>query len=312
MAVETRAGVAAGGGLARAGEASVIGRAVATMLFAGVMSSLLHVGVRHVSPYVPTFEIVFLRSMFTIVLTLPFLLRAGQVSWRTNHPRLQIVRGLVGVLSMSSWYYALGNMPLADAGALSFTTGIFVTIGASLYFGEPVGVRRWSAVIVGLIGALIVLKPGSGVISWPALLAAGSSALWAVTLLMAKELGKYDSTLTISFYQPLMIAPLAGLAAIPGWTNPPHFAWAILLAMGAVAAFGNYAYIKALRMTDASITMPADYIRLVWMASWGFFLFGEVPDATTWTGAALIMGSTFFITMREQQLARARARAASD
>jgi drug/metabolite transporter (DMT)-like permease len=283
--------------------------AVLLMLMAGVTSSILHIGVRYVSPHIPTLEIVFLRSVFTILVTLPVVFRPGQVSWRTNNLSLQVTRGLVGVCSMSTWYYALGQMPLADAGALSFTTAIFVTIGAAFWFGEPVGLRRWAAVLVGLAGAMIVLKPGSGVMSWAAIAAAGSSALWAMSLLMSKELAKYDSVTTITFYQPLMILPVALLGTIPVWVMPPYEVWLCLFGMGVAAAIGNYGYIKAIRIADVSISMPADYLRLLWMASWGYWLFGEIPTLSTWIGAALIIGAAFFITIREQQLATARTRA---
>lgn len=280
--------------------------AVVLMLMAGLMSSMLHIGVRYVSPHVPTLEIVFLRSLFTILVTLPFVLRPGHVAWRTNNLRLQTLRGLIGVSSMSTWYYALGRMPLADAGALSFTTTIFVTIGAALWFGEPIGLRRMGAVLVGLLGALIVLKPGAGVFSWPAVAAAGSSALWAASLLMSKHLAKYDSVTTVAFYQPLMILPVALLGAIPTWVMPSGEVLACLFAMGAAAAIGNYGYIKAIRIADVAVSMPADYVRLLWMASWGYWLFGEIPGLSTWVGAVLIIGAAFFITIRERQLAAGR------
>lgn len=127
--------------------------------------------------------------------------------------------------------------------------------------------------------------------------------LWAVCLLMAKHLTKHDSTLTISFYQPLLIAPFAMLMALPGWVWPGPEAWAFLFGMGAIAAVGNYGYIYALRMADASLVMPADYVRLIWMAGWGFLFFSEIPPLTTWIGALLIIGATLFITLRESQTA---------
>jgi drug/metabolite transporter (DMT)-like permease len=288
--------------------ASPVVAAVLLMLLAGLTASILHIGVRYVSPEVPTIQIVFLRSVFTILFTLPVVFRPGQVSWRTNNLPLQMLRGLVGVCSMTTWYYALGQMPLADAGALSFTTGIFVTIGAALWFGEAVGPRRWAAVIVGLIGAVIVLKPGASALTWTAVAAVGSSVLWAVSLLMSKKLAKYDSAMTITFYQPLMIVPLAALGTIPVWTMPSQTIWLALVAMGAAAAVGNYCYIKAIRIADVSISMPADYVRLLWMASWGYLLFDEVPGLNTWIGAALIIGATCFITLREQQVSLARQR----
>lgn len=280
------------------------------MLLAGLCSSMLHIGVRYVSPTLPAIEIVFIRSSITILITLPLVLNSADVAWRTARPTLQLLRGLVGVFSMTMWYYALAHMPLAEAGTLSFTTGLFVTLGAALWFREAVGVRRWSAVIIGFLGALIVLRPGSDALAtWPAIAAVVSSALWAVSLLMAKELAKFDSTLTISFYQPLLIAPFALVMALPVWVWPDARAWMILTGMGAVAAVGNYCYIAALRMADASLVMPADYVRLVWMVGWGLLFFAEIPLASTWIGAVLIIGATCFITIRESQLAAERRRA---
>lgn len=289
-----------------AAERKVVVTAVLLMLLAGFSSSLLHLGVRYVGPELPSIEIVFLRALFTLIATAPFVFRPGKAAWRSNNLTLQVMRGVVGVGSMWMWYYALANMPLADAGVLSFTTPIFITIGAALYFREPVGLVRGSAVVLGLLGAVVVLKPGYAVVSAAAIAAVVSSVLWALSLLMAKDLARFDSSITISFYQPLLIAPIAGLAVIPVWVMPSGSAWLALVAMGAVAALGNYAYIHALRMTDASTLMPADYVRLLWMVMWGYFVFSEIPGLSTWLGAALIVGSTFYVTWRETRLAPKR------
>jgi drug/metabolite transporter (DMT)-like permease len=280
---------------------------VGLMLFAGFMSSFLHVGIRYVSPEVPVTQIVLLRCVFTILATLPAILHVGRDAWRTNAPALQIVRGVVGVTSMTTWYYALAALPLAEAGALSFTQGIFMTLGAALVFKEDVEWRRWLAVAVGLAGALVVLRPGYVAISLGAIAAIGSSALWATSLLMAKGLARYDSSLTITFYQPMMIAPTALLLALPVWVWPSLEIWLILAGMGLAAALGNFGYVHSLRVADASVTTPADYVRLVWMVMWGLLLFGEVPDPLTLAGSAIIFGSTIWLTRHEARKAPAAA-----
>lgn len=282
---------------------NIVITAVLLMLCAGFNSSLLHLGVRYVSPELPSIEIVFLRGLFTLLMTAPFVFRPGKIAWRTNNLPLQIARGVIGVASMWTWYYALANMPLADAGVLSFTTPIFITIGAALYFREKVGPVRASAVVIGLAGAAVVLRPGIETVSIAAIAAVGSSILWAMSLLIAKDLARYDSSITISFYQPLMTTPIAGLATIPVWIMPSGDAWLALIGMGVVAALGNFCYIQALRMTDASTLMPADYVRLLWMVIWGFIFFSEIPGWSTWLGAALIVGSTLFVTWRESRTA---------
>ena len=299
MATET-------GGAAIPWSADRVVKGIALMIFAGICSSLLHIGVRHVSPYLPSIEIVALRSLFTLLVTMCAVALTTGMSWRTKRFDLHVIRGIVGVMSMWTWYYALGHLPLADAGALSFTTGLFVTVGAALYFGEKVGPRRWAAVIVGFAGAVIILRPGAGIITLAAIWAVLSSALWGVSLLMAKHLAKFDQSLTISFYQPLVTAPIALLLAVPTWVWPEPWVLAVLVGMGMVAAAGNYCYVHALRVADASLVMPADYVRLLWMAGWGFLFFAEVPLITTWIGAALIVGSTAFITWRERRIAAER------
>ncbi len=177
----------------RAAERRVVVGAVLLMLFAGFNSSLLHLGVRFVGAELPSIEIVFLRALFTLLMTAPFVFRPGKLAWRTNNLPLQILRGAIGVASMWTWYYALANVPLADAGVLSFTTPIFITLGAALYFREVVGAVRASAVVLGLIGAMVVLKPGFDTVSLAAVAAVGSSILWAMSLLIAKDLTRSDS-----------------------------------------------------------------------------------------------------------------------
>ncbi len=272
---------------------------VLLMLTAGFNSSLLHLGVRYVGNELPPVQVVFLRTMFSLLLTAPFVFGSGAVAWRTNNLPLQIVRGFVGVVSTVAWYYALANMPLADAAVLSFTTPIFVTIGAAFYFSETVGRVRSTAVILGLLGAVVILKPGIEAISLAALAALFSNILWAVGQLMAKQLIRYDSPITVAFYQPLMIAPLAGLATIPVWVMPSATMWMALIGMGGVAAIGNYCFVRALKMIDASILMPIDYVRLLWMVMWGYVVFKEIPGWSTWLGAAMIVGSTLYVTWHE-------------
>lgn len=301
---ELSADAGPGGGSA-AGRSVLL--AVGLMLVAGLVSSMMHVGVRIVSPELPTMVIVLLRALFSLLFTLPLVLASASVAWRTTRPGLQLARGMVGTLSISTWYYALAHLPLAEAGALSFTTALFVTAGARLWLREVVGPQRAVAVVVGFLGAAIVLKPGAGVISVAAIAALGSSALWAVSLLMAKELTKSDSSLTIAFYQPLLITPFALLGALPVWVMPSLRAWAILAGMGLIAAIGNWAYIHALKIADASLVMPVDYVRLLWMSTFGFFLFSEVPTLTTWIGAVLIVGAAVHITWHERRRAAKRA-----
>ncbi len=270
------------------------------MLASALASSALHVGVRYMSGKLPVLEIVFLRALLTLLLTAPLVFRPGQVAWRTNAPGLQIMRGMVGTCSMSAWYYALSTLPLADAATMGMTTSLFVVLGAVLWFREQVDVYRWAALLTGFVGAIVVLKPtGANVLLGPALIALGSSALWAVSLLMAKGLAKYDSSLTITFYQPLTVVPWVAIAAWVVWQPPTLHDWLVLTAMAAAAGVGNYCTIHALRLADASIAMPVDYTKLLWTVAAAYVLFNEIPGMSTMAGAALIVAASLYIAVRE-------------
>jgi drug/metabolite transporter (DMT)-like permease len=275
--------------------------AILLMVASGFFGSFMQVGVRFVPSEIPTVEIVFLRAFFTCVLTLPFVLQMGRQSaaWRTNAPGLQICRGVLSVLALSLWYYAIAHMPFAEAAALGFTTAIFLVVGAAIVFRETVGPVRWGAAAVGFLGALIIMRPGSGPLNWLAISVLGSSLMWAVSMLLAKQLAKYDSTLTNTFYQPLTTAPLALLAAAPLWVWPDFQTLLLFAGMGGLAGLANSCMIHALRIADASLSAPAEYVRLIWMSLWGYLIFAEVPVWTTWLGAILIIAATAFMTWHE-------------
>jgi drug/metabolite transporter (DMT)-like permease len=270
------------------------------MLASTLASSSLHVGVRYISGHLPVLQIVFVRAAMTFLMTAPFVFRPGQMAWRTNAPGLQMLRGVVGTCSMTAWYYALAALPLADAATMGLTTSLFVVLGAMLFFRERVGAFRMVALLTGFAGALFVIKPtGQNVNLVPALIALASSAIWATSLLMAKALAKYDSSITITFYQPLTMLPWVAIGGILVWQTPTLHDWLVLAAMSACAGIGNYCTIHALRLTDASIAMPVDYTKLLWTVAAAYVLFSEIPGVSTLTGAALIIAASLAIAIRE-------------
>jgi drug/metabolite transporter (DMT)-like permease len=275
--------------------------AILCMGLAALMSSALHVGVRALADSgMPSAQIVFLRTLITIFLTAPFVFRPGKMAWRTAVPHLHIVRGAIGTVSMWLWYHALSSMPLADAATLGQTTAFFLVLGAAVYFREHVGIVRWTALGLGILGALVVLRPGRNAFQLAALAALASSVLWATSLLMSKALSRHDSVITITFYQPMTIAPWAFLFAWPTWVPTSGESLTLLTAMSVAAAISNYCMVKALSLADASITAPIDYTKLLWTTLAGFFLFGEVPGLTTWIGAALIVSGSLLIVWHER------------
>jgi drug/metabolite transporter (DMT)-like permease len=233
--------------------------------------------------------------------TAPFVFRPGRMAWRSNAPGMHLWRGLVGTTSMWAWYYALANLPLGLATTLGQTTSLFLVAGAALWFGERVGPVRWMALIGGMTGAVIAMQPGSGSITPAALMALFSSVLWAGSLLMAKDMTRYDSTLTIAFYQTLTIAPLAFLATIPVWVTPSLHDLGLLVFMAIAASLANYCGIMALGLADASITAPIDYTKILWSTVAAYILFAEVPSISMWVGGALIVAATLGLALYERR-----------
>jgi drug/metabolite transporter (DMT)-like permease len=273
--------------------------AVGLMLIAALAASVMHVMVRIASLEISSLQVTFLRSIFAFVVLVPFMIRSGRLKLRTSRPGLHIVRGVLSFLSVAAWYYSLATIPLAEATALSFTTTIFVTAGAALFFGERVGGRRWGAVLVGLLGTLVILRPGFAIVTLGAILAIVSSVLFAAAMLTVKTLSRTDDNLTIIFYAPLLVAIFSLAPAVPVWVWPSPSIWLLGLAMGLLAAISHYVMTEALRIGEASVTMTADYSRLIWTSLIAYVLFQETPDAWTWAGSALILSSTVFITLNE-------------
>jgi drug/metabolite transporter (DMT)-like permease len=268
----------------------------------------MHALVRHVSADLHPFEIAFFRSVFGLLTLLPLVFRYGYGAFVSAQPRMQLLRGAVSGTSLMCWFYGLSIVPLAEATALSFTNAIFASLGAVIFLRERMGIRRWSAVVVGLIGALVILRPGEAAISVGALIVLIAAACWGGGTVIIKRLSRTDSAVTIALWMATMMIVVSAIPAwlVWIWPTPGQLAW--LLLIGALASIGTLAYTQALKLAEATLIIPTDYTRMVWASAIGFFAFGEIPDSWTWAGGFLIIGSTVYIALREVRLDRKRSR----
>jgi drug/metabolite transporter (DMT)-like permease len=265
--------------------------------------------VRRVSIAVHPFETAFFRNLFGIVFMLPWAFRAGWGQLRTGRPAMHVVRSVLGLGAMLLLFTALSLMPLADVTALSFTAPLFATIGAALVLREEVGIRRWMATLVGFAGALVILRPGAHSFTSAALIALASAAAMAAAQLSVKALSRTEHPNAIVLIMGLLMTPMSLLPAAFVWTWPTWSIFGWLLLMGLVATAGQVFLVRAMSAADASAVMPFDFSRLIFASALGWLMFGEIPDAWTWVGAAVIVAATVYIAQREAKLAR-RARAA--
>ena len=279
-------------------------RGMALILFATVMFSSMHSVVRHLQSDLHPFEVAFFRNFFGLVAMAPFFLRQGLGVLATERLGLHALRGCIQVACMLMFFTALSISPLAKVSAMSFTAPLFATVGAVLVLGERIRARRITALILGFIGAMIILRPGLEALDLGAILVLASSAGWAVALLIIKHISDTESSVTLTAYMGLFLTPLSLLAAVFvwRWPEPEDFFWFFL--MGSFGSLAHIAMAQAFREADATVVLPIDFTRLIWASLFGFFLFGETPGLWTWTGGSVIFASSIYIAYREARLKR--------
>jgi drug/metabolite transporter (DMT)-like permease len=289
---------------APADAASQLRRAVGLMVLAMVLFGIMAVCIRLASAQLHAFEIAFFRNFFGFLVLVPILARHGPSLLRTNKIGFYIVRCLVGMVSMLAGFWAIVNLPLAQAIALSYSTPLFVTIGAVIVLGEIVRARRWTAVIVGFLGVLVIVRPGSDAFtaaSLVALLAAVASASVAISI---KFLSRSEHPDAIVIWTTLLWIPMSLVPALAVWEMPAGITWLWIVLAGVLGSTAHMCWTRALKLGDASLLTPISFLQIIVVAIAGWLLFGEALDRWTVLGAAIIFGSNVYIARREARLAR--------
>ncbi|HEM46763.1 MAG TPA: DMT family transporter [Alphaproteobacteria bacterium] len=279
--------------------------AASTVAFVG-----MHGTVRHLSAELHPFEIAFFRQFFGFLALAPWFVRYGLAPLRTRRLPLHALRAGVNLVAMLMFFYALSITPLAQVSALAFTAPIFATVLAMLFLREVVRLRRWLAILVGFSGVFVAFFPDirqTGGIAPGSLLVVGSALVWAAALILIKMLSRTESSVTTTAYMVLMMMPMSLAVASFYWTWPTlqQLGWLVLAGIG--GTLGQMMVAQSLKEGDTNVVMPFDFLKLIWAAALGFLWFGEVPDAFTWMGGAMIFGATTYIAIREHQLRRQRA-----
>jgi drug/metabolite transporter (DMT)-like permease len=260
--------------------------------------------VRVASADLPPLEIAFFRNLFALASMLPWMLSSGFPGLDTRHLRLHLARAVVGVFAMGIWFTSVALVPLADAVALNFTMPLFIVAGAATILGEKVGLRRWSAIAIGFLGMLVILRPGFAEVSPVMVLPVAAAFFMATSLLILKHISATVRAGTSVLYMNLLMTPLSLVPAAFVWIWPHWEEFIPLAALGLIAMMAHLALARALAAADASAIMPFDYARLPFIALFAFVLFGEVAEMWTWIGSAIIASSAIYIARRESVLAR--------
>ena len=268
--------------------------------------------IKEVSTSFPTGEIIFFRNLFAFIPLLAFAYwRHGGISLKTQRPWGHVMRGFFGVLSMYCFFRSYLELPLSDAIALGLSGPIFITVLSVPVLGEHVGWRRWSAVLVGFIGVLVMTRPGSTMFDWHAIWPLGAAILYAAAMMSIRKLGSTEPSTTIVFHFTAF-ATLASLLTIPLGINDPAQAWvlpdnarevALILVIGTMGGIAQIFMTMAYQRARAATCASFDYTALVYGFLLGWMFFDEVPDAFLIVGGLIVVAAGVYIIHRETVVA---------
>jgi drug/metabolite transporter (DMT)-like permease len=253
-------------------------------------------------------QVVFLRNLFAFLMLLPLLAWRGWPLLQSKRLSLYGWRVSVSLFSMTAWFYALSLIPLGEVTAISFLSPLFGTLGAIVLLGEKVRLRRWTALIVGFLGAMIILRPGSAALGIGQLCALFSAMSMGLAVILVKQLTAQDDPDKIVFLTNAIMTPFSLLPALFVWRWPGIDALMPILGMGVCAVLGHITLVRGYAATDASLAMTFEFSRLPFAVAIAYLAFGETIDVWTWVGALIIFASAVYITHRESRLRRRHER----
>lgn len=285
-------------------------RAALLMLGSTVLFGLMTIAIRLASQTLHTFEVAFFRNFFGLIAVLPLLLRHGPSLLRTQHLPRYLVRCTIGIASMLCGFWAIGHLPLAQAVALSYSTPIFVTIAAVVLLGEQVRARRWTAVALGFVGVLIIVRPGTQGFALGTLVALSAAVLSGIVSIQIKQLSRLEPADRIVLYTTLLWVPMSLFPALTVWEWPHGITWLWVIAAGFLGSGGHMLWTRALKLGDVSALTPISFMQLPIVALAGWLLFQEPLDRWTAVGAGVIFAANAYIAHREAQLVRRSATSA--
>ena len=220
---------------------------------------------------------------------------------------MHAVRGLLNVAGMLTYFTALSLTPMAKVTALGFSAPLFATVLALVMLGETIRARRVTALIVGYLGAMVIVRPGFVALDTGSLYALASAAAWGLGMIVIKILSRSESSMTITVYMTLFGMPIALIAAMPVWQTPTLMQAGWLAAIGILASLANLTVAQAFKEADLTAVLPLDFTKLIWASIIGFVFFSEIPSIFTWAGGAMIFASATYIAYRESKLGRQAA-----
>ena len=290
------------GALWRGAAAASPRRAALIMLLAVATFSMMDAGLKHLAGHYPPLQVAALRGASSLPLVLAWVAATTGLAplLRVRWP-LHLLRGAIGIGMMATFAYALQTLPLTSAYTIFFVAPLLITALSVPLLGEKVGPRRWGAIVIGLAGVLVLLRPtGEGMMSWAAFAVLLAATGYAVSAITVRVLGRTDSTASMMVWLLVILAFGAGALAWPQWVPIRAADLWVIGVVGLAGALGQYFITEAFRIGEASQIAPLEYTALVWGVLMDVTLWGVLPDAVTWLGAAIIVASGLYLLRRER------------
>jgi drug/metabolite transporter (DMT)-like permease len=279
-------------------------KGISFLMLASFVFSIMALLIKLLGQNLHITQILLVRQIGLIIMVAPAILRNFPRSLRSERPGLQMIRLLCALVAMLCGFTALIHMPLADATAIFFAKSFFVTILAVFFLSETVGVYRWSAVLVGFIGVMIMLQPGTDNFSIYGLASLAGAAGAAAVMITLSLLSRSDSTDTILIYGSVGVGLVMILPGLYYWQQPTLVEWLLLASVGVVSYFGQKLNILAYKHGEASLLASLDYVRLLWATLFGYLIFDQFPDGSVWLGVSIVIAAAIFMIYRETQRKR--------
>jgi drug/metabolite transporter (DMT)-like permease len=286
--------------------------------------------IKSLSSGYPVLQIVFVRSLVALGLFAFLIWREhDSATFPIQRPWLHVVRGLLGLMSFTTYYMAIAALPLATVTAVAFAAPLFVTTLSAVVLREPVDRRSWWAVMAGFLGVLIVMRPGASTFEPAALLAVLSALCYAISQTITRDLGRTDSGVTIVITATLVTTVVAGASGliagtgehgvglhpslaflVRGWGMPPWGALGRMGLCGLISGVGIYCLTQAYRVAPGSTVAPFEYIMIGWAVLWGYLFWGDVPGPATVAGVLITIGAGIYVLQHQARAQRERRRQA--
>ena len=276
------------------------------MVLSTIVLSVAHSIVRYLSPEIHSFQTVFFRSFFAMWVIVPWVVKYGYRYFATKRLPLHFLRSCLAITAQTSFYFALTVIPLAKATAIGFLAPILCSVLVIVFLRESTRQIHWWAMLMGVVGMLVILRPGFVALDLGTGLMIFSTVVLALNLFLIKVLSETESSVVITGYTTVLLVPLSLPLALQVWVWPTLEQWLLLSVMGVLTGMGVLLFTQALREALTTIAMPLDFLRLVWMSVFGFVFFTErldgyviVGGGVVFVGALMIYRSTTGVEVRK-------------